>query len=111
MLEEIQGIPVQDCVMSNISSNIKEVCQNLSDFLLEKNNRYGNSVMNDTLRVFSKHSTDDPVLNAILSRLDDKLSRINNSTELRKNDVVDFLGYLPFLCIRKGWKTFDDLLD
>ena len=102
--------------MSNISSDIKEVCQNLSDFLREKNNRYGNSVMSDTLRVFSKHSTEpgqkyDPVLNAILSRLDDKLSRINNSTELRKNDVVDFLGYLPFLCIRKGWKTFDDLLD
>jgi len=46
-----------------------------------------------------------------LNRIDDKLSRIKNSEELRKNDVVDLMGYLVLLCIKKGWMNFKDLID
>ena len=49
-------------------------------FLLEKNIRYGNSVL-EPLAIFSKHISKDnsQAMNAVLSRLDDKLKRIKNS--------------------------------
>lgn len=85
---------------------IKLVCKNLIKFLEHKNKKYGNSVIKP-IRIFSKSSANEQVLD----RIDDKLSRIRNSSELRKNDVVDLLGYLIFVCILNGWLDFDDLID
>ncbi len=85
---------------------IEKVCESLQFFLEEKNNRYGNSAINP-VNVFSSLSIND----SISVRIDDKISRIKNSDKLRKNDVVDLMGYLALLCISGGWTDFNDLLD
>jgi hypothetical protein len=90
-----------------MSENIDHVCEALKHFLGVKNQRYGNSALNP-IGVFNK--TND-TSNGILVRIDDKLSRIKNSETLRKNDVVDLMGYLALLCIKMDWLNFDDLLD
>jgi len=95
--------------MSDINitqSAISQTCKELEQFLLEKNKRYGDSACNP-VRTFSKAPADAQ----ILVRLDDKLSRIGNSDELRKNDIVDLMGYLVLLCVKKEWLAFSDLID
>lgn len=86
--------------------DITETCESLKRFLLEKNKRYGNSAL-EPINVFSKLSSEE----GIKLRMDDKVKRIKNSTELRKNDVVDLTGYLILMCVHKNWTNFDDLLD
>jgi len=78
----------------------------LKDFLCEKNKRYGDSAL-DPIHIFSKL----PPGEQLCVRLDDKLSRIKNSGELRKNDVVDTLGYMILLCIYNDWLDFEDQID
>lgn len=97
---------------TNIKDDIKKTCENISSFLLEKNNRYGNSAL-DPVDIFKKiiENEKDDIIKSILIRMSDKLSRIKNSTVLRKNDATDIIGYLILLCIRKDWTTFEDLLD
>ncbi len=85
---------------------ITAVFDGMKALVLEKNKRYGNSAL-DPVRVFSKLDPGE----GICVRLDDKLSRINNSRELRKNDIADLMGYLALLCIAKGWNNFTDLID
>lgn len=84
---------------------IVKVCDSVKNTLLEKNKRYGDSALKP-MKVFSKLEAED----GICQRLDDKLSRIKNSEELRKNDVFDLIGYLTLLSVQKGW-TFEDLID
>jgi hypothetical protein len=90
----------------NTQHDITLLLDNLKEFLLEKNRRYGDSSASP-LNIFSKCTAEDQ----ILSRIDDKLSRIKHSDEMRKNDVVDTIGYLVLLMIQKKWLEFDDLLD
>lgn len=78
----------------------------MKEFLLEKNRRYGDSALHPK-RIFSKATTDEQ----ILVRLDDKISRIMNSDELRKNDLCDTVGYLMLLAVSKKWTDFSDQLD
>jgi hypothetical protein len=85
---------------------IELTCDSLRDFLLEKNKRYGDSVLNP-VHVFSKLDAEA----GARVRIDDKISRINNSEELRKNDVCDLIGYLILLCVNNGFTNFEDLLD
>jgi hypothetical protein len=85
---------------------IELVCDSARQFLMEKNRRYGNSAL-EPIQTFSKLSA----VEGILQRIDDKISRIKNSKELRKNDVVDLLGYLVLLCVIKGWTNFNDQID
>lgn len=85
---------------------IKTVMESLNRFLIAKNKNYGNSALKP-LKVFSKV---EPT-NGICVRMDDKISRISNATELRKNDIVDLTGYLVLLCAQKGWDNFDELID
>lgn len=89
-----------------ISEKIKNICDGINRLLQEKNKRYGNSALSP-LGIFNKKSASD----GILVRLDDKLMRIKNSDELRKNDVSDIIGYMILLCVDKGWDNFDDLID
>jgi hypothetical protein len=92
----------------------QEVLQKVVDaikyFLLEKNKRYGNSAL-EPLVIFTKHKNGNRAIDGILERLDDKLMRIKNADELKKNDVADQIGYLLLLCAAKGWDDFKDLLD
>lgn len=99
--EELQGD-----FSTVVRARIAFVCANLCNFLFIKNERYGNSAL-DPVRIFSKAASDEQLYN----RIDDKLSRIKNSTELRKNDVVDLMGYLALVCVEKEWISFSDLLD
>jgi hypothetical protein len=76
----------------------------LRDFLVAKNEAYGNSAL-EPLRIFAKGES------AIEQRIDDKLSRIKNSADLRKNDVVDLIGYLVLISIRNRWTDMKELID
>ena len=87
-------------------SKINKVTKELAEFLNEKNKRYGDSALNP-INIFNKHDADI----GLCLRMDDKISRIRNSEELRKNDIVDLMGYLTLLCISKGWLDFKDQID
>jgi len=76
------------------------------DFLLVKNNRYGNSALKP-IRCFSKIDASQQINN----RMDDKLMRIKNSEEERKNDFVDMTGYLHLKLVDRDWLDLKDLLD
>jgi len=54
---------------------------------------------------------DAQALDNLLVRLDDKLKRVQNADELRKNDIADIIGYLILLCVNQGWDDFSDLID
>ena len=85
---------------------IKNVCTSMQELLLEKNKRYGNSAL-EPVGIFSRQDSGE----SIKIRLDDKIGRIQNSNELRKNDVADLIGYLVLLAISEGWTDFGDLID
>lgn len=82
------------------------VFDGMREVVLEKNKRYGDSALSP-LGCFSKVSADE----SIRIRLDDKLKRIMNASELRKNDVADIIGYLSLLCVSRNWTDFKDLID
>lgn len=88
------------------AEKITKVSFSLNDLLLYKNARYGDTGLNP-VRIFSKSDADT----GLLQRLDDKISRIQNSPEPRKNDVADLMGYLTLLCVSKGWDNFDEFKD
>ena len=85
---------------------IKNVCASMQELLLEKNKRYGNSAL-EPVGIFSRQDSGE----SIKIRLDDKIGRIQNSNELRKNDVADLIGYLVLLAISEGWTDFGELID
>lgn len=77
--------------MKSTEELIKEVGREVVMLLIEKNKAYGNTA-NQPPQIFSKLSP----IEAILSRIDDKLSRIkqvglNDKTE---DTVLDLIGYL-----------------
>ena len=96
----------EEIMLTESQLDIIRCMDSMKEFLLEKNRRYGDSALHPK-RMFSKATTDEQ----ILVRLDDKISRIQNSDELRKNDIADMLGYLTLLCVSKRWTDFSDLLD
>ena len=85
---------------------IAAVFDSMRDLVLEKNKRYGDSALRPR-RCFSRLDGEQ----GILVRLDDKLNKIENASELRKNDIADLIGYLSLLCVARGWNDFSDLLD
>ena len=89
-----------------MKNKINAIYASHKELLLEKNKRYGNSAL-EPLGLFFKGNAQD----SIKIRLDDKLARVKNSSELRKNDVSDLIGYLMLLCISKGWTDFSDQVD
>ena len=99
------GTPLKDNIIRGMEypqkSKNEITCENLTKFLMEKNKRYGNSAL-EPLKVFSKIEPD----NSICVRIDDKLSRIVNGKELKKNDIVVLAGYLVLLCTQNGWTDF-----
>jgi hypothetical protein len=81
--------------------------ESLKDLLLYKNSKYGDTGLNP-LNILLKNS--DPIT-GLLARAEDKIARMQNSTELRKNDVADLIGYLILICVSKGWTSFDEFKD
>ena len=81
--------------MEVVQTLIKEECERLYNLLIYKNTKYGNSAMRPK-RIFSKASASE----AILVRIDDKLSRIAESgyhTQADEDTVQDLGGYLILL--------------
>ena len=100
--------------MENYKNEIEEVGKAITAFLSEKNKRYGSSAVEHKLDIFDKiiNSDLEPIqVKGILIRLLDKLKRIQNSEELRKNDVADIIGYFHLICVIKKWNDFSDLID
>ena len=76
--------------LTKVQALIEYECQQLGQFLIEKNRKYGNSAI-DPKRVFS---TANPI-EQINVRIDDKLSRIANQQSDDDEDAeLDLLGYL-----------------
>ena len=90
----------------SVKWGIESVLDSMKELLEEKNKNYGNSAL-EGVKIFNKTDSDT----GILVRLDDKLARIKNSEELRKNDIADIIGYLVLLCVNKGWFSFRELID
>jgi hypothetical protein len=72
---------------------IKNICDNIKDMLVKKNESYGDSAI-DPIRLFSKAENTEQ----IKIRIDDKLSRISRGSEFYgDNDIDDLIGYLILL--------------
>jgi len=94
----------------DIEEKITKTIDSMKHLLLVKNERYGNSALSP-LSIFTTHVGKNQAANSILIRLDDKLSRVKNSENLKKNDISDLIGYLTLLCVNQGWEDFSDLID
>lgn len=85
------------------TSTFQSITASLGDLLAYKNAKYGNSAL-EPINVFANKSK-------VGQRLDDKISRVRNSPELRKNDVADIIGYLILVCQENNWTNFDEFKD
>ena len=99
---------------TNTQYKISNVCSNLDKFLCEKNRRYGDSALHPR-EIFLKQSDLKDGISlaeaALKARMNDKFSRIENSVNLRKNDLWDLMGYIVLLLISKDWENPEDLID
>lgn len=84
---------------------IKDIFSGMTDLLLYKNEKYGDSAINPK-KIFYKGDS----ANSILIRLDDKIGRVMSNTEEkpRVNDVADIIGYCTLLLVSMG-VTSEDL--
>lgn len=76
------------------ADEIQATCDEIKQMLLEKNKAYGDSALNP-LRVFSRASPSE----AILVRLDDKISRLARGSAAGEDVILDLMGYLVLLRI------------
>lgn len=89
-------------MITDSQEKIVSICDSMKDLLLYKNGKYGDSALNP-LGIFTKHLDGcNENTASILVRLDDKLSRVKNASELRINDVADIVGYCTLLLISMG---------
>lgn len=88
-------------------NDFKKITDSLASLLEHKNTNYGGAYKElDT--VFGEGISPEIHL---YTRLNEKLNRIKNSKELRKNDLSDLIGYCILLCKEKGWDNFDEFKD
>lgn len=76
---------------------IREVGESIIDFLLEKNDQYGDSALSPN-RIFSQADTAEQ----LKVRIDDKINRLVMGTDnLEKDDDIlkDLIGYLILLLV------------
>ena len=100
---------VRDIDLSDTQLKIRNLCDKISEILIYKNKKYGNSAIEPN-GIFYKGNARD----SILIRLDDKIGRIkNNNGELRTNDIVDIIGYLILLLVvlNVGYSELEKLKD
>lgn len=92
-------------ILTETQQKIVDVGEGMTDLLLYKNAKYGDSAINPKGIFYKGDST-----NSILIRLDDKIGRIMSNTEEkpRVNDVADIIGYCTLLLISMG-VTKEDL--
>lgn len=90
----------------NTAWKIQKITENLNSLLQYKNANYGDSALNP-IKVFSKLESTD----SLFQRADDKISRIQNSKYLKKNDLIDLMGYCVLICASKDWLSFEEFKD
>jgi hypothetical protein len=85
--------------MNDFEADLDAALLELRTMLLAKNKAYGNSAL-DPVRVFSRAS----VIEQLLVRLDDKLSRIKNG-DTSEDVELDIAGYMVILRIARMRKS------
>ena len=81
--------------MTDTQEHIAQVCDEIKELLITKNEAYGDSAL-DPVRIFA---SSDPI-EQIKVRIDDKISRISrgkNKDRIPENDLHDLIGYLVLL--------------
>lgn len=87
--------------MSDVfEADVRAVLAEVGDMLIEKNRAYGNSAL-DPVRVFSRAS----VVEQLLVRIDDKLSRLARGSAAGEDVEKDLLGYLVILRVARKRAT------
>jgi hypothetical protein len=86
--------------MTDVAVLIRQECDALCELLLEKNRAYGNSAL-DPVRVFSRAS----MVEQLLVRIDDKLSRLSRGHAAGEDVEQDLLGYLILLRVARRMET------
>ncbi len=95
---------MKGCILQpNQNNNFQTITDSIASLLEYKNEKYGNPAL-EPLNIFSNKCKTG-------QRLDDKLARIKNSDKLKKNDVVDLIGYLILTCKENNWTNFDEFKD
>lgn len=74
--------------MKNYTELLKQEMDEIFEFLKDKNQKYGSSIM-EPLGIFHKGTT----IEAIDARIDDKLARIKNQSS-DEDAILDLIGYL-----------------
>lgn len=89
-----------------LEAEIRATCDDLADFLVEKNRAYGNSAV-EPINIFGKHLNS---LAQIDVRIDDKLNRLAKGNEYPGDDTVkDLAGYLVLRMIVVNQGHNDDV--
>ena len=83
--------------MTDSQQKIANVCDEMKNILLYKNEKYGDSALHPNNVFYKGDST-----NSIKIRLDDKIGRVKNCKETRINDVADIIGYCVLLLVSMG---------
>lgn len=83
--------------MTDSQQKIADVCDEMKNVLLYKNEKYGDSALHPNNVFYKGDST-----NSIKIRLDDKIGRVKNCKETRINDVADIIGYCVLLLASMG---------
>ena len=91
-------IPVKKkpSALSEAQKQIAQECDEVRELLLDKNRAYGNSAL-EPVRVFSRAS----VVEQLLVRIDDKLSRLSRGSDAGEDVELDLIGYLVLLRIAR----------
>ena len=99
------GYKAEDFEDTPTQQKIKDILSGMTDLLLYKNRKYGDSAINPKKIFYKGDST-----NSILIRLDDKIGRVKSNTDEkpRVNDVADIIGYCTLLLASMG-VTSEDL--
>ena len=80
----------------DFADDVRAVADDAVAMLIEKNAAYGNSAL-DPVRVFSRA----PVVEQLLVRIDDKLSRLARGSAAGEDVERDLLGYLLILRVAR----------
>jgi len=102
--EELEGCftnPVE--LEGDKAPDFKTVTDSIADLLKYKNLKYGNAAL-EPMEIFEGKTK-------VGQRLDDKLARVKNGEDLKKNDIADLIGYLTLVCVENGWDNFDEFKD
>lgn len=102
LADQLSKSPWSD--LPDTQRKIHEILGAMTDLLLYKNQKYGDSAINPKKIFYKGNST-----NSILIRLDDKIGRVMSNTEEnpRVNDVCDIIGYCTLLLISMGVTSED----